>query len=712
MRIDRLTLARYGHLSDVALEFPTDRGLHVVLGANEAGKSTALAAIGDALFGFPHRTDYAFLHDTKELRLSLSVRTRGERAGQFVRLKRRKNDLLDGAELPLPEAALAAFLGGATRGRFDQVFGLNAAELRRGGDAILEGKGEVGESILQAHTGMIGFRALVERLGEEAAQLHGDRRRRRDLHVAVDAFHAARQDLDARSIEPADYKEKRAERDRLTAARAANARESEALHAERTRLERIRRTAPALRARARAVAQRGEMGDVPALPADAETLRQSATLARDRAAHDLARERALDLVLASQLAGLEVDTALLNDGDAIDALAAEQNRIVAARRDRDEQRIIASHRQRAVEEAGRRLGLSADAAALAGLVPNALTRSAARRATERHERLATLWQAASEEGDAAARRTAQAEATLAATPLAEPFTALRAAIDAAKAEGRIDDDVRQAGAALAAKVSDLSQALAALPLWSGSAEALAAAPVPLEAVLLRHTQALQATDAALRAQRDKRAACETTLQEIATSLHGLSVTGDLPTAAAIAEARDRRDRAWRLIRRHHVEGGAAPSAAELEALPITDLPDMLEHLTRTADALADRRASDAERVATFEQLRGRQAQQVAMRDIAASAEVDALAAHAAAVAAWRDAWQPAGIAADEPPVMRDWLRQRAAVLDRSAREAEAWRTLKRPARATPPHGPRSCHYYPPTPCLPVAASPICCAMPC
>ena len=61
MRIRRLDLLRYGHLADRVLEFPDGAALHVVYGVNEAGKSTALAAIADALFGFGHRTDYDFL---------------------------------------------------------------------------------------------------------------------------------------------------------------------------------------------------------------------------------------------------------------------------------------------------------------------------------------------------------------------------------------------------------------------------------------------------------------------------------------------------------------------------------------------------------------------------------------------------------------------------------------------------------------------------
>lgn len=63
MRLSRLFLERYGHLSDEELVFPDSHGLHVVLGPNEAGKSTALAAIGDCLFGFPHRTEFDFLYE-------------------------------------------------------------------------------------------------------------------------------------------------------------------------------------------------------------------------------------------------------------------------------------------------------------------------------------------------------------------------------------------------------------------------------------------------------------------------------------------------------------------------------------------------------------------------------------------------------------------------------------------------------------------------
>ncbi len=188
MKLRQLVLGRYGHLSDMVLDFPEAPGLHVVLGANEAGKSTALTAIGDCLFGFPHRTPYAFLHATRDLRIGATLQARDGRQATFVRRKGRKEDLFDDHDQPQPESAIAAFLAGATRERFDRVFGLNGSELRQGGDAILQGHGEVGEAVLGAHTGLSGFRATVDALEAEAGKLFGDRRGRRAFHEAADRF--------------------------------------------------------------------------------------------------------------------------------------------------------------------------------------------------------------------------------------------------------------------------------------------------------------------------------------------------------------------------------------------------------------------------------------------------------------------------------------------------------------------------------------------
>ena len=74
MRFESLVLERYGAFTDRALELREGAHLHVVLGANEAGKTSALNAIGDLLFGFGKTTNYDFLHDKTTLRVGARLR--------------------------------------------------------------------------------------------------------------------------------------------------------------------------------------------------------------------------------------------------------------------------------------------------------------------------------------------------------------------------------------------------------------------------------------------------------------------------------------------------------------------------------------------------------------------------------------------------------------------------------------------------------------
>ena len=676
MRITRLVLGRYGHLSDVELTFPAERGLHVVLGPNEAGKSTALAAIGDCLFGFPHRTPYAFLHATRDLRIGIGLRAADGREALFFRRKGRKDDLCDAEDRPLPESDLARFLGGVRRERFARAFGLDAAELRRGGAAILKGEGEVGESILQAHTGLHGFRALVEKLGEDAARLFGDRRGRREFHIAVAAFTAAKEDLDKRIVQPIDYKKARDEQERLVGARAGHDTEAAALHAERARLHRIRSTAPARAALARAHDELAQIGKVPPLPADAEAQRQAAVAAREQAAHDLGRERAHALGLQASIENLVIDDALLAEGDAIDALAADRNRIAGAQKDREAQRIVAEQRRRAVQEAGRRLGQTADAQNLAASIPDALRRDAVGRAISAHDRLSVRRAKADEDFSVARTEGEAAQTRLAALPAPAASAELRAAIEAAKGEGRIDADRATAAHAVTVAQEALQAGLAALPLWTGSADALAAAPLPLEPLFAQGAAALDRAEAAHQRCIAARAVPETALAGIAADLEGFLEPGTLASEAAVAAARKQRDRAWHLIRRHRIEGGAAPSPEELQDLgPPAALPAALDTLLREADALADRRASDAERVAAYAQLRSRQAREQALLVAALADEAAAGTALAEAAAQWTALWHPSGIAPRDPATMREWLRKREELLARRDRARDAERGL-------------------------------------
>jgi uncharacterized protein YhaN len=169
-----LSLERYGVYPRLSVAFASP-GLNVVYGPNEAGKSTCLAAISDFLFGIPNTSSHGQRFGYDAMRIGATLLLRG---GERLVLRRRKGrgrTLLNENAVPTDESVLSKPLGAMTRDRFGTLFGLNHRLLREGGEALLSAEGDIGRLILQAGGGL---RAVVERideLGEEADRLFAPR---------------------------------------------------------------------------------------------------------------------------------------------------------------------------------------------------------------------------------------------------------------------------------------------------------------------------------------------------------------------------------------------------------------------------------------------------------------------------------------------------------------------------------------------------------
>ncbi len=103
MRFHRLDLIKYGKFSDRSVEFPAAKqDFHLIVGPNEAGKSTLRSAIVDLLFGIPTRSLLSFLHPLNELRLGAYVsNTSGSL--EFHRVKARNQTLRSPLDAALPD---------------------------------------------------------------------------------------------------------------------------------------------------------------------------------------------------------------------------------------------------------------------------------------------------------------------------------------------------------------------------------------------------------------------------------------------------------------------------------------------------------------------------------------------------------------------------------------------------------------------------------
>jgi chromosome segregation protein len=670
MRLCELDLLRYGHLSDVTLSFPAHVRLHVVHGVNEAGKSTALAAITDALFGFGHRTDFDFLHGGQNLRIGFTLSARDGAVGSFLRRKGRRDTLRDANDQAVPDDALRRFLGGASRDRFERGFGLDGTRLREGGRELLRLGGEVGESLL-AGAGLLNLRTALARLDDEAKSLFGDGRGRRRLSDAVDAWRRAHRESEERAVAPRAWQETETAHATAVAELASVQSHIRALAEESSRLQRVRRVAPLLKQLGDAREVLKQLADAPHLPADAE-VRFHALVARRRdAGRDHEREAAEVQRLTAERAALPQDAAVIALQDAIDALVLRRAVVVQALNDVPQvQAHVASLRANVIA-AVRVLGLSLEPEAARDTVPTAGDLRTVQRLIRQHAALSADIQSARRAMLAGQHSRAQAAQALTALPEPAAPELLRRTIEAARGEGPLDRELVRAERALVDAQGVVASGLAALPLWRRDLPSLVMCPLPLQV----ETEAVAAT---LESARDRLAAASKDVRAVRAELADLEndvsrfTRGDtVPTPDAVAAARAARDQVWRAIRRMQ-EGATAADHESGDALPGGHLPDVFETLRDQADRLADRRADEAQRVADFLSASERLTRARERWEAASDGLRTAQAAATDAEVAWHTLWAPTELEPLAPPAMMEWRRARADIL-RSAEAAAAAR---------------------------------------
>ena len=660
MKLCRLDLLRYGHMSDVTLAFPENVRLHVVHGANEAGKSTALAAIADALFGFGHRTDFDFLHGAPHLRVGFTLAARDGTKENFVRRKGRRDTLRDMADQVVPDEALRRFLGGVSRDLFEQGFGLDGARLREGGRELLRLGGEAGESLL-AGAGLVNLRAVLTQLDEEAKSLVGDGRGRRRLSDAVEAWRKAQRESEERAVAPRAWQEAEAAHAASVTELASVQQQIRTLAEENNRLQRVRRVAPLLAQLTEARESLAQLGDVPHLPPNAESRFQALVAAQRDAARDSERETVEVQRLTAAHAALPKDALILAVQDAIDALVAQRAIVLQATNDLPKVQANATNLRTRVAEAIRELGLSLVPEAARDALPTAAVLRTVRRLITAHAALTAEAKSAERTMAAGHRRRDQAAQALAGAPESASPALLRRTIDAARGEGPLDTDLTRARRTLADAEHNATAALATLPLWRGDLASLLACPLPLPAEVEAITARLHAAGHQLAKARGEVADLATVIADLDEEMSRLSRGEIVPTPDAVAAARAARDRLWRVMRRMQ-EGGPVPAGDGEDGLPAGHLPDVFETLRDQADELADRRADEAQRVADFLSATDRLGLARRRRGAAAAALAAAEESAAQAEAAWRALWAPSSVEPLAPPAMAEWCRARAEVL--------------------------------------------------
>jgi len=664
MRLTRLDLLKYGAISDRSLLLRADAKLHVILGANEAGKSSTLAAVSDLLFGFPARTPYDFRFKTTELRLGGEVASRGGDKLAFLRRKGTKNTLLDPADMPLDDNALAPFLGQLTRDVFTRAFGLNAEKLREGAEELTQARGEVGSSLMAAASGIRGLTRVRREIEAQAEGLFTpNKSQSRAFYQARDRYEAAKKAVSEHELRASGLKKLNETIAQGEARQAELTESARQRRMTRARIERLKRLAPLLRrieAQEQALAAQADLPPTPpGLPARLGQALEGAARAQE-ALRKAQGERDEAQVM---LAGVGVEAALIERAGEIEALV---QRIGAATTAANQLPRVAAEQDAAsadLDGKARALGLPAGQT-LESLQPGdgdlALLRKLTDEERELIQRRAAFERSLSEERDGLVRLDAlsQTRAHLAdPAPLREQWRALGVLKAVAEQEQKAGA-LRREEEALRRDALRLNPPVPDLPR-------LAAAPLPTTEAIAAFGKRFDEAQTARRDGDRAMAEVEGRIKALRLSIEALAAGGDVPTPELIAVTRAARDGEWALLRATLFDQPAALDGASLSA-SVT----RFERASEGADRLADAAARDAGRVASF----AAQSKELSAEEVhRARLETQRAAQLADSVGLagdWAALWSPLGLAPLNPRDMVGWRPALDGLLDRHARLEE------------------------------------------
>ena len=600
MRLRQLRLECYGNFADAALELDDRPGrINLIVAPNGAGKSVLRRAVSELLFGIHPQTPMNFRYEYNRMRLVTTVAFADDPAVAFVRRKGSTNTLTNADGKPVHPSIPNRLPREAERKRLERLFMLDSATLREGGKALLQTDGDLADALLSSAGDLGSARTLAADLAARRDKFAPKRKTdSTPFHAAGKDWTAATNVLAGSLARPAAVDEQERLRTEAVAARdAANAAGS-AARAELARLARVRSTRRHLQSFDSATAWLDEH-PAPPLPPEAGTRLTEAKRSLAEAERVAVAAAHLVETNAAELARQAMADPVLAEADAIEQLTASLSQSAASRVDLPKRERERDEARAAIGRLLRELSSACDPAAAASEVRAAADVAAARALIADAAEIASAHTAVAGEAATAAERLAEAEDELAALPATTDTEALQSIVAEAVADG---DPVRLAQAAARATAEAAASLAAELARVPGHASAtglaeLAVVSEPTFARLDRAlTQALAAAAAAARRQVELGVA----LAAEQARLADLTGIRPLPDAAAIAAARADRDRGWALVYAR-LEGHPKPDAEAVYA-PGIPLPIAFERAIATADAVADRHAEEATRLAAATEL--------------------------------------------------------------------------------------------------------------
>ena len=661
MKILEFRLIAYGPFTDRAIDLSAGKqGFHVIYGLNEAGKSSALRALRNLFYGIPERSTDDFLHPYGKMRIGAVIQSGKGDVLEFVRRKGRRNTLRSGDDKTvIEESVLNKFLSGVDADLFVTLFGIDHADLVRGGKEIIRGGGSMGQIIFSAGSGASNLRDVQEHLKSQADALFTPTGRKKKINETIVKISNNRKELRDAQLPGQQW----AAHDQALNHALARKQTVETELAKKKRvLHRLERIQVALPVIAKRKDRKNEFRTYASAVRLPEGFRdQRVDLLQKLRVWENDRDQARNSMeaLQKELSELEISESLLENSTLIEEIHREYGSQHKAARDRIQ---LETRMSVLLGEAGEVLRSLRDDLTLDHAEKLRIKKSEAIRIQDlgtRFERIVTRIQTAREAIPTLTHRIAGIDLKLEKLGTGRQIDPLKQAISNAEEYGALEKHYDKEQYEIRSQLKTLNVLLGKQTLWSGSVEQLEGLPVPsLETIILFEDQTAEAEFKCVSLKKDFEK-IEKTLADIERQIDELRLQQEVPSEQDLQKARERRGRGWGFIS-HTLEGKPVLDEEINEYIKAVGdsktLSDAFENSVRKADEIADRLRREADRVAAKAKLLADQTFHNKERD-RLKTEIDlAEEAHQNLVKEWMQIWQPAEITPRSPKEMRAWAQ--------------------------------------------------------
>ena len=655
MKIKQLDLKAFGPFTDHTLKFNSDRPcFHIIFGSNEAGKSSSLRALKTLLYGFPERTPDNFLHPNDQLLVGGCLQNKAGDEISFSRRKRRKTDIFDVDENPLDKDVLKPFLHGIEQGMFETLYGIDHEALVRGGRDILAQKGEIGQTLFSAGSGISSLKEILDSLDANASNLFKARGSKQEINLALSEYKKLQKEIRDAILPGRQWKEVAEALKKAEEELSAIEQEKKEKNIQRRQLERLKQALPQLALRRDLMSRLELFGETVLLPDDFVPRRRKA----EKAFYAVGQKRDIAVnrleALREKQKAISLQQSILDNSELIEDLHQKMGSYRKAMEDRPRLE-------------GMRIGCRTEAAALLKQVPTDLTlehveslrpvlgrRKVIQRLAANHEAIEQGMIQVRKQHREINQNLEKTDKALVLLPPVRDVTNLDRAVRLSRKSGDIDTMIADKKNVLRELKRSCSEELGRLGLWNGELARVGSLPIPLRETIIRFDRDFREYEDEKREIMKDREKRRDDLARAASEVREIEYSGEVPTEEDLAKIRETRGRGWQLIRRQWLNGedvGAESESYDGE-LPLSDA---YEKQVEQADSIADRLRREADRVHKFASLKAeKHALEKNIKDLD-DKKTPLDSGFEAVSRAWQETWQASGIQPLPPKEMLDWL---------------------------------------------------------